>query len=55
MPRSTEGKSEESGKLLPGKFDNEEGNLDYSDKEIPCVPPKKCTQAFYEKDEVNVY
>ena len=31
----TEGNSEESGKLVPGKFDNQtEGNLHYSDKEI---------------------
>ena len=31
---TTEGKSEESWKLLPGIFGNQEGNLDYSDKEL---------------------
>ena len=25
---------ESDGKLFPGKFDNQEGNLDYSDKDI---------------------
>ena len=28
------GKSEESGKLLPGEFDHLEGNYDFSHKEI---------------------
>ena len=31
---STVGKSGESGKLLPGKFDHFEGNYDFSHKEI---------------------
>lgn len=31
VDRRTEGKSEESGKLLRGKFDNQEGHHDYSD------------------------